>query len=274
MSAVTEQRYVWTTRGWKTTAADDPADGPPLVADSWRVREGRVRGVERHRARFLGSVAERHPDAGTAFTAALDSLPLTGDWFPRIELRHSASGSTLVWRIRPAPPTTTEVLVATADNDPRTHPLVKGPDLDALQELRVAVQAQGAGEAVILDAAGHVVEGAYCALLWWRGDTLVQPETAKPRIPSVTAAIILDAARANGVSVTEEAVTPAALEGCELWALSALHGLRHVTRWIDGPRLGAGIHVERGRDWLAAATRPLRPAHERAARMSESPQTP
>ena len=30
-------------------------------------------------------------------------------------------------------------------------------------------------------------------------------------------------------------MTPAELDGTELWALSALHGPRIVTGWIDGP---------------------------------------
>jgi hypothetical protein len=32
-------------------------------------------------------------------------------------------------------------------------------------------------------------------------------------------------------------VTPAELDGTELWALSALHGIRIVTSWVDGPQL-------------------------------------
>lgn len=254
--------HVWTADGWRTLDWCDPHEGRLLVADSWRVRDGRVRGLVRHRDRFVGSVGVRHADAAAAFDAAVALLPRTGDWFPRIELRErtgdptmgsGSAGATLALRVRPTPPTTTEVVVATAPVDPRTHPRVKGPDLDALQRLRSAVQPLGAGEAIIVDAPGHIVEGAYSGVLWWRGETLVQPAATLARIPSVTVSLVLDAARAEGVTIASETVTPAGLAGCELWVLSALHGLRTASAWVDGPRLADARHADRGRRWLSAA---------------------
>jgi hypothetical protein len=32
-------------------------------------------------------------------------------------------------------------------------------------------------------------------------------------------------------------VTPAEIADTELWSLNALHGIRIVTRWVDGPDL-------------------------------------
>lgn len=231
-----------------------------LVADSWRVREGRVRGLERHRARFAASAGEHRDDIDAFWLDVIAALPRTGDWFPRIELRERADGTQLSLRLRPTPATSTEVDVATAPHDPRTRPLVKGPDLDALQALRVAVQPSGAGEAIIVDAQGRVVEGAYSALLWWRGETLVRPSDERPRIPSVTAGLVIDAARAAGVAIDEADARPDDLAGCELWVLSALHGLRTARRWIGGPTLGEPRHHDRGREWLAAAAQALDPA--------------
>ena len=40
---------------------------------------------------------------------------------------------------------------------------------------------------------------------------------------------------ALGVEVLYESVTPADLQGLEIWALNAVHGIRIVTSWIDGP---------------------------------------
>lgn len=267
--------HAWTTQGWRAVAWCDPHEGPLLVADSWRVRDGRARGLERHRARFLSAVGDRVPDAEAAFDAAVELIPRRGDVFPRIELRdraagaHSAghvdeqfgehSGASLRLRLRPTPAVSETAVLATAPHDPRTQPLVKGPDLDALQRLRVAVQPLGADEAVIVDAHGHLIEGAYSGLLWWRGATLVQPDETLARIPSVTVSLVLDAARAAGVPVMSERITPAELAGCEVWVLSALHGLRVATAWVDGPALARPTHVERGRAWLAAATEPLYP---------------
>jgi branched-subunit amino acid aminotransferase/4-amino-4-deoxychorismate lyase len=259
MTGASEGLHAWTTAGWTRVDWCDPHEGRLLVADSWRVREGLARGIDRHRDRFLTSVAGRHPEAEAAADAALALLPRTGDWFPRLELRERADGTALLLRLRPTPPTATEVVVATAPHDPRTAPLVKGPDLDALLQLRGAVQPLGAGEAVIVDAPGRVVEGAYSGLLWWRGETLVQPAAALPRIPSVTVSLVLDAARAEGVPIASEEVAPAALAGCELWVLSALHGLRAATAWVDGPVLAPPAQADRGRRWLAAAERQMYP---------------
>ena len=230
-----------------------------LVADSWRVVDGRVRGLDRHRARFTASAAEHRTDADEFWRDVVAALPRTGDWFPRVELRERADGAQLSLRLRPTPVTSSQVAVATAPHDPRTKPLVKGPDLDALLALRTAVHPSGAGEAIIVDAQGRVVEGAYSGLLWWRGETLVRPSDALPRIPSVTAGLVIDAARAAGVAIDEADARPDDLAGCELWVLSALHGLRTVQRWIDGPELGDARHAETGREWLAAASVELYP---------------
>lgn len=251
--------HAWTTQGWRAVDWCDPHEGPLLVADSWRVRDGRARGLERHRARFLSAVGDRVPDAEAAFDAAVELLPRRGDVFPRIELRDRAAGAGLRLRLRPTPAVSETAVLAMAPHDPRTQPLVKGPDLDALQRLRVAVQPLGADEAVIVDAHGHLIEGAYSGLLWWRGATLVQPDEALARIPSVTVSLVLDAARAAGVPVATERITPAELAGCEVWVLSALHGLRVASAWVDGPTLARPTHAERGRDWLTAAEKPLYP---------------
>lgn len=257
MSALDTARHVWragaTGLTWGERDECDPREGRLLVADSWRVVDGRVRGLEKHRARFLASAAEHRDDAEAFWRDAIAVIPRSGDWFPRVEVRDRADGSQLNLLLRQTPAISTEVDVATAPYDPRTRPLVKGPDLDALQALRGAVQLSGAGEAVILDDRGHIVEGAYSGLLWWRGEVLVRASGAVPRIPSVTIDLVLEAARAAGVTIDEADAQPADLAGCELWVLSALHGLRVATRWINGPTLAAGHRASLGRVWLSAA---------------------
>jgi branched-subunit amino acid aminotransferase/4-amino-4-deoxychorismate lyase len=262
MSALGEGWHPWRPSAdspWVDLDWCDPHECRLLVADSWRVVDGRVRGLELHRERFLSAArahsyhADRSDDADRFWGDAIAALPRTGDWFPRVELRERGDGTQLGLRLRPTPPTSTEVAVATAPFDPRTQPLVKGPDLDALQALRVAVQPSGAGEAIIVDAHGVIIEGAYSGLLWWRGDTLVRPRDVVPRIPSVTVQLVLDAARADGVELAEADARPADLEGCELWVLSALHGLRTASRWMDGPTLTAPRYAHRANEWLAAA---------------------
>jgi hypothetical protein len=193
-----------------------------IVADSWLVSDGRTLARDLHRERF-----ERTAGPQPAF---FDALPVT-DAFHRIELHDNGQ---LLYRERPIPERTRSVTVATASGDPRTQPTVKGPDLEAMLHLRTEVQP--AGEAVILHD-GYVVEGAYSALVWWRGNILCHPSAEFERVDSVTARSLLTLAAALGVDTFEEAVTPSELDGVELWALSALHSARIVTSWTDGPEL-------------------------------------
>ena len=202
-----------------------------VAADSWLVTGGKALALGLHRERFLSSA----PGAEEFWDAAVAAIPREGDWFPRVELHEPAR---LVFRLRSAPERTRSAVLATwTGADPRTEPTVKGPDLSAMLRIRTAVQADGADEAVILTDDGYVVEGAYSALLWWRGEILCGPPDTFDRVDSVTARSVLTLARALGVDTHEEAVTPAELDGTELWALSALHGIRIVTRWVDGPGL-------------------------------------
>lgn len=256
--------YAWrpgVDPSWQQVDWCDPNDSVLLVADSWRVVDGHTRGLEKHRARFLAAVAAQQPDEVLAAESFVDevitALPRSGDWFPRIELRWRAGGAQWWLNVRPTPATTEAVVVATAPTDVRTQPLIKGPDLEALLGLRTAVQPLGAGEALIVDADGYLVEGAYSGLVWWRDGVLERPADALPRIASVTADLVLDAARAAGVPLGERRARPAELDGCELWVLSALHGLRVATEWVNGPTLAPGDRAADGRAWLAAAVQPL-----------------
>ena len=202
-----------------------------VTADSWLVNDGRVLAIGLHRERFLDNA----PGAESFWDAAIDAIPKHGDWFPRVE-QHS--NGRLVFRLRTAPERQRTAVLATWNGrDPRTQPRVKGPDLEAMLRIRSAVQPLGASEAVILSEDGLVVEGAYSGLLWWRGDILCGPPADLPRVNSVTARSALTLATALGLDTHEEAVTPGELDGTELWALSALHGIRIATAWVDGPEL-------------------------------------
>lgn len=236
----------------------DPGGGVTLVADSFRVAGGHARGLALHRERFLdGSRAQLGSHAVARVAAFVDDAVATirhtanahpdTPLFPRIELRARGDARLL---LRPSPPLTTSVTLATATSDPRTIPTVKGPDLERLGALRTAAQAAGADEAVILDARGRVIEGAYSALLWSRENRLHVIAEAAARIPSVTERLVLDAARASGRAVSAAQPTLDALDGAAVWVLSALHGARAVTSWVDGPSVAADVATDA---WLRAA---------------------
>lgn len=243
----------------------DTSESRVLVADSWFVSRGTTLALGMHRARFLAGVSAEYPDSSNAeafWNAAVARIPREGDWFPRVELQERRGGFALVFRLRGAPERLRSAVVATwRGADPRTTPRVKGPDLAAMTRIRTEVQSSGANEAVIVSPEGYVVEGAYSSLLWWRGNILCAPSEEFERVDSVTARALIGVASALGTDVHFEAVTPSEVEGTELWALSALHGPRIVTRWVDGPSLAElPGRLALWRDKLEALRRPL-PSH-------------
>jgi branched-subunit amino acid aminotransferase/4-amino-4-deoxychorismate lyase len=210
-----------------------------LAADSWLVADGRVRAVERHWARFSATCGEHgvRPEAIAALRAELErAVPPDGRWFPRVELR--ADGE-LAFELRPAPPREPTVVAWIADvPDPRSAPRRKGPDLERLAALRERAAAHGAGEAVLADDDGRLLEGAFTSLLWWEGATLCAVPDDAPILPGVTRALLLELARGDGTPVAWRRPAPAELAGNETWLVSALHGIRAVTRWTDGGPAG------------------------------------
>jgi branched-subunit amino acid aminotransferase/4-amino-4-deoxychorismate lyase len=215
----------------------DLAGSSVAVADSWLVTDGETLALDLHRERFLRGAARVHQPGLDAFwTAAIAAIPREGDWFPRTEVQVRHGAPFAVFRLRPAPERSRSVRVAShLGPDPRSQPTIKGPGTAALLLARTLAKDRGADEAVILSPERFVVEGAYSAFLWWRGDVLCAPSPELERVDSVTARSVIALATALGVQVYYESVTPAELDGCEIWSVSALHGIRIVTAWIDGP---------------------------------------
>ncbi|CAN5127650.1 aminotransferase class IV [soil metagenome] len=223
--------YRWNGGGLEPLDYCDMTDTSIVVADSWLVTDGTALALDAHRTRFLAVAT----GAEQFWDAAVAAIPLEGNWFPRVELH---STGRLVFRLRSAPDRQRSVVLATwTGADPWTQPAIKGPDLERMLGIRTSVQAVGAGEAVLLSPDGYVVDGATSALLWWRGAILCGPLGELERIDSVTARSVLTLAAALGVDTHEEAVTPAELDGTELWVLNALHGIRIATAWVDGPQV-------------------------------------
>jgi branched-subunit amino acid aminotransferase/4-amino-4-deoxychorismate lyase len=234
-AAPTSATYRWHDGALHPIDRPDADAEAVAAADSWLVTGGRTLAIGLHRARFLAAV-QTGLGAEAFWDAALAAIPRDGDWFPRVELRSRSGAPTFDFVLRGAPARSRSVVLAThAGGDPRTTPTVKGPDLAALALARAAVQPLGAGEAVILSPDGYVVEGAYSSLVWWRGAILCSPPASLERIDGVTVRSLLGLAAALGVETHEELVTPAELDGTELWSLSALHGPRIVTSWVGGP---------------------------------------
>jgi branched-subunit amino acid aminotransferase/4-amino-4-deoxychorismate lyase len=243
----------------------DDCDVLPAVieaADSWLVVDGLVRGLDLHRTRFMTAIPRgryRQLDPDAFWDAGIAAIPREGSWFPRVELRTQRTTPQLLLRLREAPELRRSIVLAThAGRDPRTAPSVKGPDLEAMTRLRTRSQDLGADEAVLLTPGGHVAEGSTTSLAWWRGDTLCVPSNEIERIDGVTIRSVVTLAAALGIDVLHESVTPGELDGLEVWALNALHGIRIVTSWVGGP--ATAEEPGRRADWQArldALRRPL-----------------
>ncbi len=242
----------------------DPVRGQTLVADSWRVDDAQAVALPRHEARFAASARALGIDESTlrVFCSQVRAqIPATGSWFPRIELVHTPGGPTLRYRERVAPALSTEVVLAVAETDPRTNPLTKGPDLEALLALRASVGSLGATEALIVAPDGTLVEGAYSTLMVWPDDTdaLVVVPSDVPRIPSITESVLVDRAKGLGIEVLERRLSLDDLDRAEVWVVSALHGIRRTTSLIDGPELRRD--PGKRNEWQAAWWGEARPIH-------------
>lgn len=239
-----------------------PPSQDPLVADSLLVVDGGAVGWAMHVERFVASVERQGGDPDVAALAAAavpDAVPRSGAWFPRLDWPRAADGDGPVLLVRPAPTLARRARVRSADDDPRSTPDVKGPDLTALGALRERARFEGADEAaIVMD--GAIVDGATSAVVWWRDDVLHVPPADLRRVDSVTVRQVRALAAARGTRVVEERAAPASLPGAEVWIVNALHGVRGVTAWAEPD----GTHHElaapvRADAWHAALERLRRP---------------
>lgn len=198
-----------------------PHPGPFDVADSWRMLGDAHSSALRLHLRRFESVAGPLP---AGFVPAMLQRFAPGDLFPRISL---AAGQ-LRLDIRPAPPArpVTRLTYAQAP-DPRSQPLVKGPDFPALARYRAEYQDDGADDTVIVDSSGAMLETTTGALVAWDGETLVLPTGTA--LPSITLHQVTQRAAALGIRTETRPLTPELATACPLWFLNSLHGISPVT---------------------------------------------
>lgn len=241
--------------------AGPAADTQLLVADSWLLKDGQARGLDRHRERFLracgdcgGPTLHQLTEFWRDMTAA---LPRTGSWFPRVEL--VAGSLQLRLLLRHAPPLTPEIRVwAAGQPDPRTVPRRKGPDLDTLARVRQRAAGQGAEEAVLIAPSGVVLEAATASLLWWEDDTLCVPAPHLPVLAGVTTGLVQEHALRVGVGPAHRERTLDQLADREVWLVNALHGIRPVVGWEGRPmRVGSAPRAKEWQEWLEGLLEPL-----------------
>ena len=227
------------------------------VAESFLVSDGRVRGLDLHWERFRRGCAAARITPSAPPATVVSALPVSGRWFPRVEVLADGELRTAV---RPAPPREPEVTAWVCESDPRRAPRRKGPDLARLSALRAQAARHAAGEALLCDDEGRLLEGAYTSLLWWEDDVLCAPPEEIPALPGTTAGLVLDLATARGIPIARCARRVDELAGREIWLLNALHGIRLVTGLAGSAVVpGSGRHFTAWRERVERLRTPLDP---------------
>ena len=247
-----------------------------VAADSWFVKDRRVRAFDRHRARFAHAAAE--VGIGEAVTddfwaAMVEKIPATGEWFPRVDVLENSPvrARVVAFRMRQAPKRTQELRVLIPPySDPRNSPGRKGPDIALLSRLAAeAIEDHDCGELLLLSEDGYVIEGATTSLPWWVGETLHVPDPKLGALPGVTSAVILDEARELSIPIEYHRTRSEDLAEHEVWLVNALHGIRRAKEFVNGRtderhlvrQLAAkadveSVQLDRWRDWLDSISVP------------------
>jgi branched-chain amino acid aminotransferase len=109
---------------------------------------------------------------------------------------------------------------------------------------RLELRGTDADEAVMLDAAGHVAEGATSNVFAVDGDGLLTPALSGPVLPGITRATVIDIAEEEGIPVREVTIGPDALRSAEeLFCTNSTWEIRPVES-VDGASVGGGPVTE------------------------------
>lgn len=159
--------------------------------------------------------------------------------------------------VEPLPPQPTELTLAVVD---WPLPPRRGPGHKTLAYLdsvlaRELARAAGADEAVRLDPAGRVIEGASCNLFVVHGGVVTAPGVDRGALPGIVRARVLEACARAAIATRVRDVSVRELRGAdEVFVTSSLKGVVPVTR-IDGVAHARGPVAERLARAYAAAMR-------------------
>jgi len=109
---------------------------------------------------------------------------------------------------------------------------------------RLELRGSDADEALMLDAAGRVAEGATSNVFAVDGDGLLTPALSGPVLPGVTRATVIDIAEEEGIPVREVTMEPSTLrEAAEVFCTNSTWEVRPVDA-VDGATLEMGPVTE------------------------------
>jgi len=151
----------------------------------------------------------------------------------------------------------------------RNHPQALNPMIKSNNLLNNALAAQegydrGAEEALMLNQAGELAEGAQTNVFIVKNGTVLTPPLSAGLLPGITREFVLELARDGGVPGGEQSITPADLMAAdEAFLTGTTREITPIVR-VDGRPLGIGRPGPVTTDLLArfrARVRRLTPAH-------------
>lgn len=105
---------------------------------------------------------------------------------------------------------------------------------------RLELRGTDADEAIMLDSAGNVAEGATSNVFAVDGDGLLTPALSGPVLPGITRDTVMDIAREEGIPVREATFGPETLRTAEeLFCTNSTWEIRPVEA-VDGTSVGGG----------------------------------
>ncbi len=158
----------------------------------------------------------------------------------------------LVMTLHPAPALTSEfvprwTLVTSSVRIPAGEPLARFKTCNKLPHIMARLEAESAGadEALVLDSAGNVVEGASSNVFWIDRAAVCTPPLACGILPGVTRAVVLEICSELGLAARDQLITPALLPGRDgvFLSMSSL-GIVEVAT-VDGKSLKLSPMIEK-----------------------------
>jgi branched-chain amino acid aminotransferase len=130
-----------------------------------------------------------------------------------------AENPTLVMSLRHAPGHDANSLprwklITSSHRLPANEPLAHFKTCNKLAQIlaRAEADAAGADEALLLNTAGFVVEGASSNLFWIDGDTICTPPLAAGVLPGITRGVVFETCEKLGLKMREANITPEKLK--------------------------------------------------------------
>lgn len=195
------------------------------LIETIRVRDGRLPWLSRHLARLRESVEAlglTPPPADSADRTRIAAG--SGEGVVRLELRN---GRVEVSTRAVAPRQPVALVVSEQPYHPYPH---KTTQRDQFERALAAAQHRGAGDAVLVNADGHVTEGTAWSLFWWDNGTLCTPAEGLGILPGIGRGRIMEL-----IGVREERVRSPALAGRSLFLVNAVRGVVEINSFERQP---------------------------------------